>query len=110
MPADASHLELAERLRSQARADGAGAPGVNSGAVDAGAGRPSVLTEPLRTLAEQVGCASFRVTDAQVDAVRDAAGSDQAAFEIVMAASVGAGLRRWDAAMRAIEEAGDAAR
>ncbi|HWU28410.1 MAG TPA: hypothetical protein VN041_04860 [Microbacterium sp.] len=71
---------------------------------------PASLTEPFRTLAEQVGRASFRVTDAQVDAVRDAAGSEKAAFEIVMAASVGAGLRRWDAAMRAIEEAGDAAR
>lgn len=110
MSKDASHRELAERLRSQARTVGAGAPGVNSGAADAGAGQSSDLTEPLRTLAEQVGRASFRVTDAQVDAVRDAVGSDQAAFEIVMAASVGAGLRRWDAAMRAIEEAGDAAR
>ncbi|MGQ7311956.1 hypothetical protein ACUOFU_09670 [Microbacterium arabinogalactanolyticum] len=110
MPADASHRELAERLRSQARSDGAGAPGANAGAVDAGAGMPNDLAEPFRTLAEQVGRASFRVTDAQVDAVRDAAGSEQAAFEIVMAASVGAGLRRWDAAMRAIEEAGDAAR
>lgn len=110
MSTDASHRELAERLRAQARTVGAGAPGANAGAVDAGAGRPSGLTEPFRTLAEQVGRASFRVTDAQVDAVRDAAGSEQAAFEIVMAASVGAGLRRWDAAMRAIQEADDAAR
>ncbi|OJU40630.1 MAG: hypothetical protein BGN97_01240 [Microbacterium sp. 69-10] len=42
MSTDASHRELAERLRVQARTVGAGAPGANAGAVDAGAGRPSV--------------------------------------------------------------------
>jgi hypothetical protein len=65
--------------------------------------------EPYDDLARQIGDASYRVTDAQVEAVRRAAGSDKAAFEIVMSACVGAGLTRWDAAARAIEEATDAA-
>jgi hypothetical protein len=46
------------------------------------------------------------VTDAEVAAVRDAAGSDRAAFEIVMSACVGAGLQRWDAFREAIDAAG----
>lgn len=65
-------------------------------------------TEPYDALARQVGEAAHRVTDDQVSAVRAAAGSDAAAFEIVMSACVGAGLTRWDAAVRAIEEARDA--
>jgi hypothetical protein len=48
------------------------------------------------------------VTDDQVSAVRQATGSDRAAFEIVLSAAVGAGLRRWDAAMRALKDAPDA--
>lgn len=108
MSTDASHRELAERLRAKAHAIGAGGPGVNEGAMAAGAGESTDLAEPYRALAELIGHASFRVTDAHVGDVRAAAGSDRAAFEAVMAASVGAGLRRWDAAMRAIEEAGHA--
>lgn len=53
--------------------------------------------------------ASCDVTAAQVDAVRAVVGSDRAAFEVIMAASIGPGLNRWDAATRAIEEADDAA-
>jgi hypothetical protein len=64
--------------------------------------------EPYDSLARQIGEASSRVTDAEVDAVRRATGSDKAAFEIVMSACIGAGLTRWDAATRAIEQATDA--
>lgn len=45
----------------------------------------------------------------QVLAVREAAGSDKAAFEVILTAAIGAGLARWDAAQRAITEAKDAA-
>ena len=72
------------------------------------AGEPLALDEPYDSLARQVGEASYRVTDGQVAAVRHVAGSDKAAFEIVLAASVGAGLTRWDAAFRAIEGLDDA--
>lgn len=71
------------------------------------AGGPPVI-EPHDTLAQRIGEASYRVTDADVDAIRQATGSDKAAFEIVMSACIGAGLARWDAATRAIEEATDA--
>lgn len=65
-------------------------------------------SEPYDDLARQIGEAAYRLTDAQVAAVREAAGSDKAAFEIIMSACVGAGLARWDAAARAIEEAANA--
>ncbi|WP_033294081.1 hypothetical protein [Amycolatopsis jejuensis] len=71
------------------------------------AGGPSA-SEPYDTLAQHIGEASYRVTDAEVDAVRRETGSEKAAFEIVMSACVGAGLARWDTALRAIEEASDA--
>lgn len=66
------------------------------------------IPRPYDDLARQIGEAAYRVTDEQVAAVRTAAGNDKAAFEIIMAACVGAGLARWDAAERAIDEAGDA--
>lgn len=69
-------------------------------------GDPVVV--PYDSLVQQISTAAYRVTDAQVDAVRVAAGSDKGAFEVVMAACVGAGLARWEAAVRVIEEASDA--
>jgi len=71
------------------------------------AGGPPV-GDPYDDLARQIGDASYRVTDADVDAVREATGSDKATFEIVMSASIGAGLARWDAAARVIAEVTDA--
>jgi hypothetical protein len=72
------------------------------------AGGPPPIAEPYDELARQIGAASYRVTDADVDAVRQTTGSDKAAFEIVLSACAGAGLARWDAAARVIEEASDA--
>lgn len=66
------------------------------------------IPDPYDALARQISEAADRVTDAQVSAVRGATGSDLAAFEIVMAASIGPGLARWDAAIHAIEETPDA--
>lgn len=75
-------------------------------AARAGGGAP--IAEPYDALAKQIGEAAYRVTDRQVDAVLSATGSERGTFEIVMAASLGAGLARWDAAIAAIEAANDA--
>lgn len=77
-------------------------------AVEARAAAGAAIDEPYDALARQIGAAAYQVTDAQVGAVRAATGSDKEAFEIIMSASIGAGLARWDAALRAIEEASDA--
>lgn len=104
-----SHAELAVALRRRLEDTGVIGAGLRTGAMHAGAGAPAELAEPYGSVVRTIGDASYRVTAAQVAAVREVAGSDRAAFEVVMSASVGAGLARWDAAMRAIREATDAA-
>lgn len=104
-----SHREHAHALRRQLATAAAETDALlRTGAAARAAGGPA-MAEPYDALARQVGEAAYRVTDAQVAAVRTAAGSEKAAFEIVMAAAIGAGLLRWDAAIGALEEAGDAA-
>ncbi|HVW93586.1 MAG TPA: hypothetical protein VHB74_13400 [Devosia sp.] len=107
MPTD--HKHLAEAVRSRiGGASGVADPALRKEAAAAGAGAAST-NEPYAALAQQIAEASYRVTDAQVSAVRAATGSDKAAFELVMSAAIGAGLFRWDEAMRALAEASDAA-
>lgn len=104
----ALHRDRAEALRAAVAGDvGVTEASLRTAMAARAAGGPPAI-EPYDTLARQIGEASFRVTDADVDAVRQATRSDKAAFEIVMSACIGAGMARWDAAVRAIEEATDA--
>jgi hypothetical protein len=103
-----THEELAGRLRRRVRESGVLAWDMREGAFATGAGEDARLPEVYARLARLVGEASYRVTDEHVATARDAAGSDMAAFELIMSSSVGAGLARWDAATRAIEGATDA--
>ena len=105
MDANASHRELATSLRTRVMNSGIIDATVRNGALALGGGEAAEVPEPIRSLAGQVGQASYRVTDLQVAEVRDAVGSDKAAFEVIMAASIGAGLRRWESAIDAIEDA-----
>ncbi|WP_433585290.1 hypothetical protein [Microbacterium hydrocarbonoxydans] len=104
------HADHAEALRTRVLGSGVIDNALRSGAMRAGAGGDASLPEPYAALTRTIGERSYRVTDAQVGAVRSAAGTDRAAFEVIMSASIGAGLRRWDAAMAALEEAEDASR
>ena len=104
----ARHHELAEALRAATASDaGVTEASLRTAASTSAAGGPPG-DEPYDSLARQIGDTSHRVTDTDVDVVRQATGSDKATFEIVMSACVGAGLARWDAAVRVIEEATDA--
>lgn len=109
MSAEESHAALADRLRESVLRSGAAPRRLREGALAAGAGTACDLRPEHEALARLVGEASYRVTDEQVAAVRASTGSDVATFELIMSASIGAGLRRWDAAWRVIEEATDAA-
>ncbi|RDV43248.1 hypothetical protein DOE76_18635 [Leifsonia sp. ku-ls] len=109
MAADDSHEALAARLRSRVRDTGTAPQPLREVAFALGASRDTAERGPIADLAALVGSASFLVTDAQVREAREEAGSEVATFEVVMSASVGAGLARWDAASRSIEEATDAA-
>ena len=109
MAADDSHRVLADRLRARVRDTGSASAEIREGAFALGGGLENTLRPPIGDLARLVGAASFRVTDAMIEDVREAVGSDVAIFEVVVSASVGAGLMRWDAASRVIEDAVDAA-
>ncbi|GAA3752224.1 hypothetical protein GCM10022240_01660 [Microbacterium kribbense] len=101
---------LRSRLEAAVLGDGAADLDLRRAAfaADNAAADDAEIGEPYRTLVDLVRDASYRVTDEDVAAVRDAAGGDRAAFEVILAAAAGAGVRRWDAAARAIAEATDA--
>jgi hypothetical protein len=56
-------------------------------------------------LARQIGEAAYRVTDAQVATVVEQAGSERAAYELIVASALGAGLHRWQQGLKILEEA-----
>jgi hypothetical protein len=60
--------------------------------------------EELRGLVEKIRLHAYRVTDEDLNALRDRYTEDQL-FEVVVAASLGAADLRLRAAMRALEEA-----
>lgn len=110
MAAESAHAACARNLRSRLEStEGATSQELRAGAGRVAAGEAGAhLPDPYDRLVKQIASAAYRVTDEDVAAVRAAVGSEKAAFEIVMSACVGAGLNRWDAARRAIEESGDA--
>lgn len=108
MTAASNHEKLVSALK-QATLEAAAltSPSLRQGAAMRAAGGPAI-DAPYDTLAKQIGEAAYRVTDSQVASVLTAAGSEKAAFEIVAAAAVGAGLQRWDLGNKALREAIDA--
>jgi hypothetical protein len=66
------------------------------------------IEAPYDDLARQIGEAACRTTDAQVVRVLAALRSEKAVFELIVSASTGAVLRRWQQAIKALEQAGDA--
>ena len=98
-----NHSDLAEALR-RAVLEG---PGVTDAILrravaETAAGEPTAKS-PYDDLARQIGEAAYRVKDEQVETVLKAAGSEKAAFEIIAASAVGAGLFRWRQAVKATD-------
>jgi len=58
-------------------------------------GGPAVGEAAYDDLARQIGQAAYKVNDAQVKKVVQKTGNEKAAFELIVAAAVGAGLYRW---------------
>lgn len=58
---------------------------------------------PYDALAGQIGEAAYKVTEDQVAKVVQQAGNEKAAFELIIAAAVGAGLYRWDTGLAALK-------
>lgn len=107
-PTRPDHHVLAEALRRRVL-EGPGkidASVRQAVAASAAGGLPA--QPPYDALARQIGEAAKRTTDAQVANVVRVAGSEKATFEVILAAAVGAGLLRWQQAIRVLDEATDA--
>jgi hypothetical protein len=66
------------------------------------AGSGGQLPEPFGPYADKVRDQSYRITDSDFAGLTAAGLSDDAIFEITIAAAVGAALQRLDAGMRAV--------
>ena len=108
MTGASEHQRLAQDLRHAAlEAPALTEPRLRGGAAERAIGGPAI-DEPFDALAKQIGAAAYGVTDAQVAKVLEAAGNEKAAFEIIAAAAVGAGLQQWELGTKALREAIDA--
>ena len=67
--------------------------------------QPGRFEEPLATLMDKVALHAYKVTDTDVRAVVESGVSEDAAFELVVAASVGAGTARLDLGLATLREA-----
>jgi hypothetical protein len=102
------HRALAEALRRRVlEGPGETTPALRQASAKRAAGGPAVQV-PYDDLARQIGEAAHCVTDAQVAAVLSATGSEKATFEIIVSAALGAGLSRFEQAMKALDEVTDA--
>ena len=81
-------------------------PGANQPAIRVAAGQGGELPEPLAGYAAKVCDQSYRITDADFAGLTAAGLSDDAIFEITIAAAVGAALQRLDAGLRAVRGQG----
>jgi hypothetical protein len=102
------HRALAEALRRRVL-DGPGETdrAVRQAAAQRATGGPA-MDAPYDDLARQIGESAAGVTDEQVASVLRATGSERAAFEVIVAAALGAGLLRWRQGIKALDEVADA--
>jgi len=86
------------------RAAVARAAALSGGAIPAG----DTLPDALAGWVEKVARQAWKITDEDVAALRAAGFDEDAIFEITIAAAAGAGLARYQVAVRAIEAAASA--
>ena len=94
----ARHADRVAALRQAVFA----AEAVTEPALRQAAGRGDPLPDPWGPYAAKVRDESYRVTDADVAALKAAGCSEEAIFEITVAVATGAALRRLDAGLRAV--------
>jgi hypothetical protein len=102
------HDSLAGGLENRVlRGPGKTDPALRRRVAERACGGPPI-EPPYDELALAVGDASRWTTDAQVEALLAATGSQKGAFEVIAAAAVGAGLMRRQCAIEACAAANDA--
>lgn len=105
VPARPNHRELAEAVRRRTL-EGPGETNANlrQSMAERAAGGPA-LEAPYDDLARQIGEAAYKVTDEQVAKVVKQAGSERAAYELIVSSALGAGLHRWRRGIKILDEA-----
>jgi len=100
------HRALAEELRKRVL-EGLGLTdtGLRQAIAGRAAGGPPLSESAYDSLALQIGQSSWKVTDEQVEKAVLKAGNEKAAFELITAAAVGAGLYRWQKGSGLLQEA-----
>jgi hypothetical protein len=104
-PAHPDHRALADAV-SRRTHEGPGETNVNlrqAMAARAAGGPP--LGAPYDALARQIGEGAYKVTDDQVAKVVEETGGERAAYELIVASALGAGLHRWRQGLKVLEEA-----
>lgn len=102
-PPHPDHVACAEDLRRHVlEGPGVTYPGLRQRMAKRAAGGPAI-DAPYDQLAVQIGEAAYKVTEDQVAKVVQQAGNEKAAFEVIVAAAVGAGLYRWDSGLAALK-------
>ncbi len=100
------HRALAEALRKRVL-EGPGTMDIalRQAMAKRAAGGPAVGEAAYDDLARQIGLAAYKITDEQVKKVMQKTGNEKAAFELIVAAAVGAGLYRWEKGLSMLKEA-----
>lgn len=104
-PAHPNHRAMADAVR-QRTLEGPGETdaALRQAMAERAAGGPP-LDAPYDDLARQIGEAAYKVTDEQVANVVKRAGSERAAYELIVASALGAGLHRWRRGINVLENA-----
>src|ERR1700722_6791276 len=102
-PSRSDYRAFAQALRSRVL-EGPGETNrvVRQAAAERAAGGPA-MAAPYDDLARQIGESAGGVTDEQVAGVARATGREKAAFEVIVAAAVGAGFLRWRHGIKALD-------
>jgi hypothetical protein len=102
-PAHPNHRALAEAVRRRTlEGPGETDASLRQAMAERAAGGPPVEA-PYDDVARQIGEAAYK--DAQVANVVKRAGSERAAYELIVAAALGAGLHRWRRGSNILEQA-----
>jgi len=67
-------------------------------------GGPALPVPAYDRMALEIGQSSYKITDGQIKDVVSTAGSEKAAFELIIAAAVAAGLFRWQRGLTLLKE------
>jgi uncharacterized peroxidase-related enzyme len=104
-PAHPNHRAMADAVRQRTLEGPGETDAALRQAMAARAADGLALDAPYDDLARHIGEAAYKITDAHVATVVKQAGSERAAYELIVATALGAGLHRWRRGINMLDEA-----